>query len=89
MSRPWTPGPWPESVLDDYILEMLVYNEGGDKRANEKLASKAPEMAELLIRVIKNQERTTLDLYSKTDEFGEIMEDVENLLKEIGYADQD
>jgi hypothetical protein len=89
MKRPWTIGPWPEEVLDEYVQEMLIYNEGGFKEANEKLASRSPEMAELLIELISACNFCQEFIGPVEGRIDTVALRAEELLKEIGYQEEE
>ena len=67
--RPWSPGPWHAA---DFMQLFM-------KAENVKLACAAPEMAELLIRLIK--ESTCIDINT----FHDLLLDAVKLLREAGY----
>jgi hypothetical protein len=74
-NRPWTPAKWWYSEpLDEEINNQMV-RYGGNLQANERLAGKAPEMAELLIEQVNDPYGMPL---GRLERFKE-------LLKEIGY----
>jgi hypothetical protein len=81
--RPWTPAPWFEEVLDYSINNRLVYHQGGNFKANELLASKAPEMAELLIEIVK--QISDINTYYGRTTIDDIAAKAKALLEEVGY----
>lgn len=94
MKRPWTPGPWTLGGTNKArkIGKLLSDNEvafvsnwfvgsipDNQMDATVRLASKAPEMAELLIIIVKGS--TCVDI----DTFHDLLLDAVRLLQEIGY----
>jgi len=81
MKRPWTPGPWT-------IVGLPMFVEGYDMskvdtlqwRANKLLASKSPEMAELLIEFCDE-----IDIRNDYSTFVKLAYRAKDLLKEIGH----
>ena len=86
MKRPWTPGPWAAFQFDnrpDYPK----------READNLLASKAPEMAELLIEIAQKATDGIIDDDTYINNMLELGHKAEDLIKEIGYeapsADRD
>ena len=77
--RPWTPGPWDYRNIAMGVLHYQNITE------DRKLASKAPEMAELLIKLIGIFDHGWKydDFYSMDVE--KFYDDVKCLLKEVGF----
>lgn len=79
MKRPWSPGPWrfDRGFINPNQANRIYLIEPHESLANEKLASKAPEMAELLIALVKSCDRD--------DIVWELATRAEELLKELNY----
>jgi hypothetical protein len=79
--RPWSPGPWQIEDITAFTPDSILL----DTKENYELASKSPEMAELLIQLI-NLFKTEYDW----EDLGREVERIvvlksEKLLEEIGY----
>lgn len=95
MKRPWTPGPWihENKMVYKLILEgkrevnqfwadfatQRRFCSTVELEANALLASKAPEMAELLINWVESNFKSGIDFYNEAIA----------LLAEVGYTPED
>jgi len=80
--RPWSPGPWGN------LAPTFPHHENCIE--NYALASKAPELAELLISLVKlfldiPDPHGMLEILT---EAGGIVDQAEKLLKEVGYQEE-
>ena len=91
MKRPWSSGPWsPKESNNVYWQISPLGSKNHDN--NLKLASKAPDMAELLIEFLNACEEACYYLAGDSiyrNHFSEIAQDATKLLKEVGYETTD
>ena len=97
--RPWTPGPWhyrnetiSKNIGDTWVASWWAHfhNYTGivtELRSNAKLASKAPEMAEILIELTE----AVVGGYCQDDwtDYLNCQEKAKELLKEVGWEVND
>lgn len=94
--KPWTPGPWSADKYDTLRApdgkQVIVYNAGiafacsggsAEQRANARLISKAPKMAEMLEQMVACFGDIAGSSVARAEQEIQLIEDARLLLAEI------
>jgi hypothetical protein len=88
MKRPWSPGPWTPGMISDFAMHDYQvdgqFEVASQIKKNIECALKAPEMAELLVR-LANIAKMYPDWIYFAPSTTFLIEDALTLLKSVGW----